>query len=144
MPHDHDHDHDCGHDHDHDGDCQEATLDDIVSHLVLSFCQLAFTQVDFEEVDGDPQREQKLLLFVYGAIHAFIESEDLQPPQVHFITHRVLGNLFPWDEAEVEACANKLFESASKPQSLEIISEGKQAMESALMVTSRLGDILAE
>jgi hypothetical protein len=75
---------------------------------------------------------------------SYTAREELQPPQVHFITHRVLGSLFPWEEAEVEACANKLFESAGRPKALEIIGEGKQAMESALMVTSRLGEILAD
>jgi hypothetical protein len=143
MSHQHDHDHDCARDHDHDGDLEEATVEEMVAHLVLSFCQLAFIQADFEQIDNDELLQKKLFLFVFGLVHAFTTQENLEPDQLEAINVQVLEQLFPWEEGMAEACTQDLIDSLDDPAAMAILSEGKAAMTAALTAASTLGDVLS-
>lgn len=138
----HEHNHDCGHGDDCGHNHEEATLEGTIAHLVLSFSQLAFSQTDTEVLADDAEKQQLSFQFLYGAVTAFAEAENLSQAQVRQITADVFFTLLSWDREDCIACAQDLMSLEDATGDLPAIEQGKSAMQEAMQAGQRLNEIL--
>lgn len=136
MSHEHVHDENCNH-----GD--EIPVEAGVAGLVLSFAELAFAQIDFDEFSADPGKRARGVEFLLGAVHAFADWEELDAEQVRSILHSVVQELFPWDEAESSVAAEAAL-AAANDDSLESVARGNEAMQATLAATNALADLVED
>ena len=135
MSHEHTHDENCDHG-------EEITVEAGVAGLVLSFAELSFAQIDFDEFAADSVKRQTGVQYLLGAVRAFADWEELNDESVAVILRSVVTELFPWDEAECSDAAAQALAAEAADDMIEAVARGNEAMQATLAATNSLADLV--